>query len=74
MEKRVSEELPVGDFSGNSPEWKDAFKTLEPSYVHTNQTIRIVDQKMYDGLKGTEDTVFIGKTDDFLTYKKNGKN
>ncbi|WP_394626865.1 ABC transporter permease [Bacillus cereus] len=73
VEKRVSEELPVGDFSGNSPEWKDAFKTLEPSYVHTNQTIRIVDQKMYDGLKGTEDTVFIGKTDDFLTYKKEWK-
>ncbi|MGN5651263.1 ABC transporter permease [Bacillus sp. Brlt_9] len=73
VEKRVSEELPVGDFSGNSPEWKDAFKTLEPSYVHTNRTIRIVDQKMYNGLKGTEGTVFIGKTDDFLTYKKEWK-
>ncbi|OQR55957.1 FtsX-like permease family protein [Bacillus sp. CDB3] len=73
VKKRASEELPLGDFSGNSPEWKYAFKTLEPPYVHPNRTIKIVDQKMYDGLKGTDGTVFIGKTDDFLTYKKEWK-
>ncbi|OQR55961.1 FtsX-like permease family protein [Bacillus sp. CDB3] len=73
LKKRVSEELPLGDFSRNSPEWKYAFKTLEPPYVHPNRTIKIVDQKMYDGLKGTDGTVFIGKTDDFLTYKKEWK-
>ncbi|MED1305299.1 ABC transporter permease [Bacillus pacificus] len=84
--KRVSEELPVGAISKNmneknanvnaktlSKEWKDAFRTIEPFYVHFDRTIKIVDQKMYDGLKGTEGTVFIGKTDDFLTYKKEWK-
>ncbi|MGE6509893.1 FtsX-like permease family protein [Bacillus cereus] len=70
VKKRVSDELPLGDISGNSAEWKDVFRTLEPFYVHPDRTIKIVDQKMYDGLKGTEGTVFIGKTDDFLTYKK----
>ncbi|WP_020061679.1 ABC transporter permease [Bacillus sp. 123MFChir2] len=80
--KRASEELPVGAISSFSQEksdhvipkeWEDAFKTLEPYYVHPDRTIKIVDQKMYDGLKGTEGTVFIGKTDDFLTYTKEWK-
>ncbi|GMR67105.1 FtsX-like permease family protein [Bacillus sp. MN7755] len=82
VKKRVSGELPVGAISSFSQEksgnvipaeWKDAFRTLEPSYVHPDRTIKIVDQKMYDGLKGTEGTVFIGKTDDFLTYSKEWK-
>ncbi|MGN4422297.1 FtsX-like permease family protein [Bacillus cereus group sp. MYBK30-1] len=73
VKKRASEELSLGDISKKTPEWEDAFRTLEPPYVHPNRTIKIVDQKMYDGLKGTEGTVFIGKTDDFLTYKKEWK-
>ncbi|MDA2480304.1 FtsX-like permease family protein [Bacillus cereus group sp. Bce025] len=82
VEKRVSEELPVGAISGSSREksdllipreWDDAFNTLEPRYVHPNRTIKIIDQKMYDDLKGTAGTVFIGKTDDFLTYEKEWK-
>ncbi|OSX91536.1 hypothetical protein BTJ45_03220 [Bacillus mycoides] len=82
MKKRVSGELPVGAISSFSQkksdnvipaEWQSAFGTLEPSYVHPDRTIKIVDQNMYDGLKGTEGTVFIGKTDDFLTYKKEWK-
>ncbi|MBY0599883.1 FtsX-like permease family protein [Bacillus bingmayongensis] len=80
--KKASEELPVGAISSFSQEksdnvipeeWEDAFRTLEPFYVHPDRTIKIVDQKMYDGLKGAEGTVFIGKTDDFLTYTKEWK-
>ncbi|MES9694567.1 ABC transporter permease [Bacillus toyonensis] len=75
VKKRASEKLPTGEISKNtdnliSAEWKDAFGTLEPSYVHSDQTIKIVDQKIYDSLKDTEGTVFIGKTDNFLTYTK----
>ncbi|MFN6590447.1 FtsX-like permease family protein [Bacillus sp. TD10] len=82
VKKRVSEELPVGAISSFSQEksdhvvpkeWEDAFKTIEPFYVHPDQTIKIVDQKMYDSLKGIEGVAFIGKTDDFLTYKKEWK-
>ncbi|MGE7883700.1 FtsX-like permease family protein [Bacillus sp. NPDC094077] len=80
--KKASEELPVGAISRFSQEksdnvipqeWDDAFYSLEPFYVHPDQTIKIVDQKMYVGLKGAEGTVVIGKTDDFLTYKKEWK-
>ncbi|MRC19625.1 FtsX-like permease family protein [Bacillus thuringiensis] len=80
--KKASEELPVGAISSSSQEksdhvipkeWEDAFRTLEPFYVHPDRTIKIVDQKMYESLKGTEGTVFIGKTDDFLTYSKEWK-
>ncbi|WP_267379785.1 ABC transporter permease [Bacillus sp. GM_Baccil_2] len=80
--KKASEELPVGAISRFSQEksdnvipqeWDIAFHSLEPLYVHPNQTIKIVDQKMYVGLKGAEGAVVIGKTDDFLTYKKEWK-
>ncbi|MGE6964334.1 FtsX-like permease family protein [Bacillus thuringiensis] len=79
LKKRASKELPVGAISGFSQEksdnvisveWQDAFRTMEPAYVHSDRTIKIVNQKMYNSLKGTEGTVFIGKTDNFLTYKK----
>ncbi|KFM99695.1 ABC transporter permease [Bacillus clarus] len=80
--KKASEELPVGAISRFSQEksdnvipqeWDVAFGSLEPLYVHPDQTIKIVDQKMYVGLKGAEGAVVIGKTDDFLTYKKEWK-
>ncbi|MGG0360543.1 ABC transporter permease [Bacillus tropicus] len=80
--KKASEELPVGAISRFSEEksdnvipqeWDIAFHSIEPSYVHPNQTIKIVDQKMYDVLKGVEGIVFFGKSDDFLTYKKEWK-
>ncbi|EEK81123.1 ABC transporter, permease protein [Bacillus cereus ATCC 4342] len=78
VKKRASEKLPTEEISKNtnnliSAEWKDAFGTLEPSYVHPDRTIKIVDQKIYDSLKDTEGTVFIGKTDNFLTYTKEWK-
>ncbi|MBC6971384.1 ABC transporter permease [Bacillus sp. Xin] len=77
--KKASEELPVGAISSFGEEksdkvipeeWEDAFRTMEPFYVHPDHTIKIIDQKMYDGLKGTAGVSFIGKTDDFLTYTK----
>ena len=80
--KKASEELPVGAISSSSQkksdyvipkEWENAFGTLEPLYLHPDRTIKIVDQKMYENLKGTEGTVFIGKTDDFLAYSKEWK-
>ncbi|SFJ97352.1 MULTISPECIES: FtsX-like permease family protein [unclassified Bacillus (in: firmicutes)] len=77
--KRASEELPVGAISSSSQEksdnvipkeWDQALSTIHLSYVSSNQTIKIVDQKMYDGLQGKEGVALIGKVDDFLTYKK----
>ncbi|EJR94435.1 FtsX-like permease family protein [Bacillus mycoides] len=80
--KRASEELPVGAISSSSQEksdnvipeeWNNVFRTIEPFYVHSGRTVKIVDQKMYDGLKGKEDVAYIGKTDDFLIYTKEWK-
>ncbi|MCM3734477.1 ABC transporter permease [Bacillus cytotoxicus] len=77
--KRASEELPVGAISSSSQEksdnvipkeWDQALSTIHLSYVSSNQTIKIVDQKMYDGLQGKEGVALIGKVDNFLTYKK----
>ncbi|MEI4799747.1 ABC transporter permease [Bacillus sp. FJAT-51639] len=80
--KRASEELPVGAILSSSQEksdnvipkeWDQALSTIHLSYVSPNQTIKIVDQKMYDGLQGKEGVALIGKVDDFLTYKKEWK-
>ncbi|MGH0667453.1 FtsX-like permease family protein [Bacillus paranthracis] len=79
--KKVSEELPVGAVSremnekGASAkelpqEWDEAFRTIEPFYVHEDHAIKIVDQKMYDTVNGKEGIVFTGKTDDFEAHKK----
>ncbi|MEI5925536.1 ABC transporter permease [Bacillus albus] len=80
--KRVSEELRVGAISSFSQEksdnvipeeWDTALRTIQPGYVSPNQTIKIVDKKMYDGLQGKEGVALLGKADDFLTYKKEWK-
>ncbi|MDZ5605626.1 ABC transporter permease [Bacillus pseudomycoides] len=80
--KRASEELPVGAISSFSQEksdnvipqeWDSALRTIQPLYVYPDQTIKIVDQKMYDGLQGKEGIALLGKVDDFLTYKKEWK-
>ncbi|KEK24552.1 FtsX-like permease family protein [Bacillus gaemokensis] len=77
--KRASGELPVGATSSSGQEksdnvipqeWDSALRTIQPFYVHPDQTIKIVDQKMYDGLQGKEGIALLGKTDDFVTYKK----
>ena len=80
--KRASEELPVGAILSSGQEksdnvipkeWDQALSTIHPIYVSPNQTIKIVDQKMYDGLQGKEGVALLGKVDDFLTYKKEWK-
>ncbi|HDR4568756.1 FtsX-like permease family protein [Bacillus paranthracis] len=82
--KKVSEELPVGAVSremnekGASAkelpqEWDEAFRTIQPFYVHEDHAIKIVDQKMYDTVNGKEGIVFTGKTDDFEAHKKEWK-
>ncbi|RAN76342.1 FtsX-like permease family protein [Bacillus sp. SRB_331] len=80
--KRVSGELPVGAISSFSQEksdnvipkeWDTALRTIQPGYVYPDQTIKIVDKKMYDGLQGKEGVALLGKVDDFLTYKKEWK-
>ncbi|EJR25152.1 MULTISPECIES: ABC transporter permease [Bacillus cereus group] len=82
--KRISEELPLGAVSGTNVEqgpdvkempqmWNEGFRTIEPEYVHPDHTIKIVNQKMYDNLKGKERIVILGKTNEFITYKKEWK-
>ncbi|PEF33475.1 ABC transporter permease, partial [Bacillus wiedmannii] len=72
--KKVSEELPVGAMEKElSEEWKAAFQIIQPHYVYPDQTIKIVDQKMYDGITSKEGIVCIGKTDDFVAYTKEWK-
>ncbi|WP_137842871.1 ABC transporter permease [Bacillus sp. 2SH] len=82
--KKISEELPVGavlqkmDKKGASTEkpsieWVDAFNTIHPYYIYKDHAIKIVNQKMYDGINGKEGIVFTGKTDDFIAYTKEWK-
>ena len=82
--KKVSEELPVGavsrEMNGKDAsakelpqEWDEAFRTIQPFYVHEDHAIKIVDQKMYDTVNGKEGIVFTGKTDDFEAHKKEWK-
>ncbi|QEL82796.1 ABC transporter permease (plasmid) [Bacillus sp. JAS24-2] len=82
--KKASEELPVGAISREmkekdvnakelSEEWNAAFEIIQPHYLYPDQAIKIVDQKMYDGINGKEGIAFIGKTDDFVAYAKEWK-
>ncbi|HHB1653335.1 TPA: FtsX-like permease family protein [Bacillus cereus] len=82
--KHVSEELPVGAISRNGQDdenkniipdtWDMALTSIQPTYLnYMSKTIKIVDQKMYDGIKGNENVVFIGKTDNFVAYTKEWK-
>ncbi len=82
--KRVSEELPMGAFSTkggkkdantkNLPtQWSNAFNTIQPDYIYPNHSIKIIDQHMYNSVENRENTVFIGKTDNFEAYLKEWK-
>ncbi|PEB81330.1 ABC transporter permease [Bacillus nitratireducens] len=79
---KVSEEIPMDAFvlSGQwgkedvkSKQWSEAFETIQPNYIHPDHKIKIVDQNIYDSMKDTENTVFIGKTDVFGAYVKEWK-
>jgi putative ABC transport system permease protein len=78
--KRVSENLPLGAISKYSEEnrentniipeeWDDALRSMQPTYLNYMRKVKkIVDQQMYDGIQKKENTVVIGKIDDFITY------
>ncbi|MEK5205155.1 ABC transporter permease [Bacillus sp. FSL R10-2789] len=78
--EKVSEGLPIGAFSikwvkgeTDTKQWIQAFRTIQPNYLYPDYEMEIVDQNIYDGLKGKESTVFMGKTDDFGSYIKEWK-
>ncbi|WHY31492.1 FtsX-like permease family protein [Bacillus wiedmannii] len=78
--EKVSEEIPIGAFSikwvngeMNTKQWIQAFRTIQSNYVYPDYEIKIVDQNIYDELKGKESNVFMGKTDDFGSYIKEWK-
>ncbi|PEQ06313.1 FtsX-like permease family protein [Bacillus toyonensis] len=79
---KVSEKFPVDAFvlsgswytdKGETKQWKDAFRNIQPAYMYPDHEMKIVDQNIYDRMKGEESTVFIGKTDEFGTYLKEWK-
>ncbi|MCU5655501.1 ABC transporter permease [Bacillus mycoides] len=79
---KVSEKIPMDAFAlsrqwgkddGKPKQWSDAFQTIQPIYMYPDHKVEIVDQNIYDSMKGTENTVFIGKTDDFGSYIKEWK-
>ncbi|PGW40493.1 FtsX-like permease family protein [Bacillus thuringiensis] len=82
---KVSEELPKDAFTlpkqlyklynddTKTKQWKEAFFTIQPSYMYPDHEIKIIDQSIYDSMKDKENTVFIGKTDDFGAHLKEWK-
>ncbi|MHA4412499.1 FtsX-like permease family protein [Bacillus cereus] len=83
--KRVSEELSVGAMAVENVEentnanilpddWHKALNSFQPTYLgYLDKTIKIVDQKIYNGIQEKEKNVFIGKTDNFVAYLKEWK-
>ncbi|PER61037.1 FtsX-like permease family protein [Bacillus thuringiensis] len=80
--KRVSENLPLGATSVKveenahtiPTEWHRALIFLQPTYLnYIDKVKKIVDQKMYDKIPGKENTVVIGKTNNFITYLEKWK-
>ncbi|WP_242308112.1 ABC transporter permease [Bacillus cereus group sp. BfR-BA-01524] len=78
--EKVSEELPIGAFSikraegeTDTKQWIQAFRTIQPNYLYPDYEMKIVDYNIYNGLKGKESIVFMGKTDDFGSYIKEWK-
>ncbi|HFF3743174.1 TPA: FtsX-like permease family protein [Bacillus cereus] len=79
---KVSEEIPINAFAlsrqwgkddGKPRQWSDVFQTIQPEYMYLNHEVKIVNQDIYDNIKVTENTVFIGKTDNFGAYVKEWK-
>ncbi|MED1383374.1 ABC transporter permease [Bacillus mycoides] len=79
---KVSEEIPMDAFAlsrqwgkedAESKQWIQAFRTIQPNYLYPDYEMKIVDQNIYDSMKDTENTVFIGKTDVFGAYVKEWK-
>lgn len=83
--KRITGELPDGtvlkkdtnavidDVPAHLKEWKRIFGEIQPEYLYKQQHIKIADQKMYNQINSKEQYVVIGKTNDFVAYKKEWK-
>ncbi|SCN00958.1 ABC transporter, permease protein [Bacillus cereus] len=54
-------------------EWGNVLRSLQKTYMNASQKIKIVDQKMYDGIQGKEEIIILGKADNFITYKEEWK-
>ncbi|OJE51054.1 ABC transporter permease [Bacillus proteolyticus] len=82
---KVSEEFPKDAFAlpkqlyklyndeTKTKQWKEAFFTIQPTYMYPDHQIKIIDSNIYDSMKEKESTVFIGKTDDFGAHLKEWK-
>lgn len=82
---KVSEEFPKDAFTlpkqlyklynddTKTKQWKEAFFTIQPTYMYPDHEIKIIDPNIYDSMKDKENTVFIGKTDDFGAHLKEWK-
>ncbi|MEJ9251104.1 ABC transporter permease, partial [Bacillus thuringiensis] len=78
--EKASEEIPIGAFSikraegeTDTKQWIQVFRTIQPNYLYPDYEIKIVDYNIYNGLKGKESIVFMGKTNDFGSYIKEWK-
>ena len=56
-----------------SRQWSDVFQIIQPEYMYPNYEVKIVNQNIYDSMKGIENTVFIGEIDNFGAYVKEWK-
>ncbi|MGE7887651.1 FtsX-like permease family protein [Bacillus cereus] len=82
---KVSEEFPKDAFTlpkqlyklynddSKTKQWKEAFYTIQPTYMYPEHQIKIIDSNIYDSMKEKENTVFIGKTVDFGAHLKEWK-
>ncbi|HDR7688976.1 FtsX-like permease family protein [Bacillus toyonensis] len=85
MMMKVSEEFPKDAFTlpkqlyklyndnTKTKQWKEAFFTIQPTYMYPDHEIKIIDPSIYDSMKDKENTVFIGRTDDFGAHLKEWK-
>ena len=48
----------------------EAFRTIQPYYIYEDHAIKIVDQKMYDGINGKEGIAFTRKNRRFFSIYK----
>lgn len=82
--KPVSGSLPEGAVTGLTSvqkkdliqmpaQWEYALNAIHPYYVNPDHSIKIVNQKVFDTIKGREDKVIVGISDHFENYKTEWK-
>ncbi|MGG0257140.1 ABC transporter permease [Bacillus toyonensis] len=83
--KRISEKLPAGAVSLDRrentehivqmpKEWDNFLSNIHSPIINPERSIKIADQKMYDSIKKEEEITLIGRSDNFVTYKKEWEN